>query len=436
MKLAWSAAILATYALFCVAVALRHRRMRGQPGDTVDDAGALLVAYASQTGDAEHLARETARALRAGGRAVRLLPLAAVTRPMLEAGGTALFVASTTGEGDAPDNAVPFVHRVMRPGAGLDRLDCAVLALGDRTYAGFCAFGLALAQWLEGEAARPLHPPVLVDRHDAAALARWSGQVAALGGVALDTAQAPFVPCRLRSRRVLNPGSPGAPAVLVELAPPPGLHWQAGDVAEVEVAPSVRRDYSIASLPADGVIQLLVRQVTRPDGRPGLGSHHLSQGAAPGTDIALRIRRNSPFHGPDGACPLILVGNGTGIAGLRAHLKERAGAGAAPTWLLFGERSPEHDRPFADELAAWQATGLLTHLDLAFSRGADPAYVQDVLAGQSARLRAWVAEGAVILVCGSLHGMADGVGRVLEDILGAEALDHLIVTGRYRRDVY
>jgi len=51
-------------------------------------------------------------------------------------------------------------------------------------------------------------------------------------------------------------------------------------------------------------------------------------------------------------------------------------------------------------------------------------------------LRAWVADGAVIYICGSLNGMAAGVEAAITDILGAAALQDLIEQGRYRRDVY
>jgi sulfite reductase (NADPH) flavoprotein alpha-component len=53
----------------------------------------------------------------------------------------------------------------------------------------------------------------------------------------------------------------------------------------------------------------------------------------------MRIRANRSFHGPEAATPLILIGNGTGLAGLRAHWKARAGRPHGGTWLMFGERT-------------------------------------------------------------------------------------------------
>ena len=51
-------------------------------------------------------------------------------------------------------------------------------------------------------------------------------------------------------------------------------------------------------------------------------------------------------------------------------------------------------------------------------------------------LRDWVARGAAVYVCGSLVGMAAGVEAALVDVLGRDAVDRLIETGRLRRDVY
>src|SRR5690606_30769287 len=127
-------------------------------------------------------------------------------------------------------------------------------------------------------------------------------------------------------------------------------------------------------------------------------------------EIALRIRRNANFHAPDDDRPLILVGNGTGMAGLRALLRERIASGRRRNWLLFGERQAAHDAYWRDELeAAWRDGGL-ERLDLVYSRDtATREYVQHRLAEQAGVLRDWVGDGASIHVCGSLEGMAPGV---------------------------
>ena len=81
--------------------------------------------------------------------------------------------------------------------------------------------------------------------------------------------------------------------------------------------------------------------------------------------------------------------------------------------------------------------GSLQRLDLAFSRDqAQRLYVQDVLRNNADELITWVNQGAVIYVCGSIHGMASGVDQALTDLLGAAKMDELRSNSRYRRDVY
>ncbi|MNI64127.1 Sulfite reductase [NADPH] flavoprotein alpha-component [compost metagenome] len=153
--------------------------------------------------------------------------------------------------------------------------------------------------------------------------------------------------------------------------------------------------------------------------------------------MQMRLRRNENFHGVAVDVPLLLIGNGTGIAGLRAHLHERSRVGGGRTWLLFGERSAAHDFHFGDELQAMLANGTLTRLDTVFSRdGGAHRYVQDRLLAEASTLRQWVDEGATILVCGSLQGMAPAVDAVIEQVLGADGKEALLLAGRYRRDVY
>ncbi|MCY1445723.1 Sulfite reductase [NADPH] flavoprotein alpha-component [compost metagenome] len=62
--------------------------------------------------------------------------------------------------------------------------------------------------------------------------------------------------------------------------------------------------------------------------------------------------------------------------------------------------------------------------------------MQDRLREQAETLREWFDDGAVIHVCGSLQGMAEGVDRALREVLGDLEVESLLETGRYRRDVY
>lgn len=477
----------------------RIRDRSAQP-TTLAVQDAIWVVHASQTGFAMELADMTATSLRHGGVAVQRAGLERLDEARLLGITRAVFVVSTTGEGDPPDLALGFVRRVMPHSFALHRLQYAVLALGDREYAHFCAFGHQLDDWLRRQGAQPLFDLVEVDNAEDSALRHWQHHIGQLGhgGEVPDWSTPRYESWQLRQRIHLNPGSLGGPAFDLSLTPEDGPlpAWTAGDIAEIgprraagdieEVlrrsdkpgdamvrwqddvqplasvlarahwpdlaamsaaknpqaladacTPLPHREYSIASLPVDGAVHLLVRLMQRADGSPGLGSGWLCRHAQPGDAIALRIRRNPNFHPPSPDVPMILIGNGTGLAGLRAHLRARVQAGASRNWLLFGERQRAHDFFHAEELLAWQAQGMLEHLDLAFSRdGGEHRYVQHALRARADRLRQWIAEGAAIYVCGSLAGMAPEVDAALRDILGGERLESLRAEGRYRRDVY
>src|SRR5690606_18435467 len=202
----------------------------------------------------------------------------------------------------------------------------------------------------------------------------------------------------------------GGEAWHIALVPddPADLRWEAGDVAEVgpraiggnaptaaDGTPLPSREYSIASIPADGSLQLLVRRMFHPDGRPGLGSGWLLDGVEVGATVDLRVRANPGVRLPANEHPLVQVGHGNELAGLRALLKARIASGRHRNWLLFGERSAAHDGFHAAELAAWRNDGSLERLDLVYSR--DPPrrrYVQDALVEAADELRRWVADGA------------------------------------------
>ncbi|HST92973.1 MAG TPA: sulfite reductase subunit alpha [Brevundimonas sp.] len=406
----------------------------------------FLVVHASQTGQAEELAWMTARSLSDGGAPVRVLALGELDSDQIAAAKALLIVASTTGEGDAPDGASRFVRQTMADTPDLSGVEYGLLALGDSSYRDFCGFGRALDGWLLRSGARALFDRVEVDNGDAGALRHWQHQLAQLTGTVSPADWTPpaFDRWRLARRIHLNPGSPGGEAHLLAFKPADHTPvWAAGDIAEVGlpagpdgVSPG-SREYSVASLPDDGAVEFIIRRMTGPDGAPGLASGWLTGALAVGDLVDMRIRTNRGFHGPVPETPLILIGNGTGLAGLRAHWRSRAGRAHGGTWLMFGERTRAHDAFLDDELQAASDDGTLTRLDRVFSRDAgDGRYVQALIEEHAAELTTWVERGAAIYVCGSLEGMSQGVHAALENALGADVVLTMLEDGRYRRDVY
>lgn len=530
-RILWVVLVTAAWLLLCF-VCWRGGRQANQSitslVDETDDhasGDSVLIAWASQSGTAEQLARHSAKVLQPYF-PVRLLPLNAVDENVLLNTRRALFVASTYGEGEPPDNGVSFQRRYLNDSASFDlsHLEFAVLALGDHAYQRFCAFGRNLQAGLERLGAVPLSELTETDRQELQSadslpegwwrqLTRLVPQIGATQPRTLESEAGKPV-CNhwlLASRETLNTGSPGAPLYQLRLTPVGSMpQWRAGDIVELQPRNSVEkcrewlerfgldgsqpvvldgvirplsswlsarqlpagddvdplktrmkagmkespehwladlpllppREYSAASVPAERSLQLLVRLQRDEQGEPGIGSGWLGQHARIGDIITTRFRSNPAFHGPDPKQPMILVGAGSGLAGLRAHLAERALSGrSGPNWLLFGERSQRHDRLLNHELQQWLDSGHLSRLDRVFSRevpeGSDePRYVQGLLLKYGDDLRRWTTDGAGIYVCGSLTGMGTAVHHALETILGFEVFEQLRETGRYRRDLY
>ncbi len=446
--LRWLGALLlmSGYLALCVATLLARRRAAAATLAATAAQGAVdwLVVYASQTGNGEALAAQTCASLQSGGLAARSACMSSLEAHHLQATDRVLFIVSTYGEGDAPDAAARFIRLAMATSAKLEHLHFGLMALGDSTYRNYCGFGASLEQWLLASGAQALFARVEVDRLDAKSIADWQHHLSHLAGTtdAPDWSAPDYGAWRISARRLANPGSQGAPVYDLTLVPNDGPlpPWQAGDLVQVSAPsdPAMPREYSIASVSTEGHVRLLVRLHQRDDGSTGHCSGWLCEGAGEGDLIAMRLREHSRFRlGPNGPRPLILVGNGTGMAGLRAHLKARIDDGVNDNWLVFGERNAHCDFLYRDDITLWQESGRLAELSLAFSRDQGNArYVQHLLSGHSGRLRDWVARGAAIYVCGSLAGMATGVHEALLAALGQQQVDQLLSEGRYRRDVY
>ena len=454
-----------------------------------------LVVYASQTGVSEQLAWRTATSLQEARQPTTVKALQQLSVEDLKSNTQILLIASTYGTGEAPDLATSFEKKLMAQKLDLSHVRYAVLALGSQEYPDtFCSFGHRLDAWFKQNAAQALFPVIEVDNAHPQAIQEWNQSLAKSTKLELQAMniEKTFDQWQLKQRTLLNPNSLGAPAFNIELHATHDATWQAGDIAEIQpansperiqrflqqhqIAPSVvvdssqlsieqmlwdrdltvdiepfanldhlveqlpplpSREYSIASIPEQHVLRLVVRQQSDSHGQLGLGSGWLTAHAEVGQHIAMRIRTNESFHLISDNRPVILIGNGTGIAGLMSLLSARIRSDFTENWLIFGERERAHDFFYQSTVEAWQNTGMLKRLDLAFSRDqAEKVYVHHKLREQANELRTWVEQGAVIYVCGSIQGMATDVDLALQDILGEASIDQLKQEGRYRRDVY
>jgi sulfite reductase (NADPH) flavoprotein alpha-component len=138
----------------------------------------IAVLYASQSGTAEGLARKVAKELKSKGHVASLVSLEGYTPAALIAERYAIIIASTYGEGEAPDAVRPFYEQLcLEHFPCCENLSYSVLALGDSNYEHFCKFGVDLDQRLAALAGIRLCERVDCDIDLDENFARWKSSL-------------------------------------------------------------------------------------------------------------------------------------------------------------------------------------------------------------------------------------------------------------------
>ncbi len=214
------------------------------------------------------------------------------------------------------------------------------------------------------------------------------------------------------------------------------------------------RLYSISSSPkaTPDEVHITVRAVqyeAHGRNRYGVCSTQLADRLQPGDTLPVYIQHNPNFKLPANPdAPVIMIGPGTGVAPFRAFLSEREETGSeGKSWLFYGDQHFATDFLYQIEWQRWLKDGVLTRMDVAFSRDTDQkVYVQHRMLEKSKELYEWLQEGAYVYVCGDEKKMAHDVHATLAAILeqegglsAEEAADYLLrmqQEKRYQRDVY
>ena len=233
----------------------------------------------------------------------------------------------------------------------------------------------------------------------------------------------------------------------------PSLKLSASDVIGW-LKPLQHRAYSISSSPKahDCEVHLTVaavRWMRENRSYGGVCSTFLADCVTEGATAGIFVSPNNNFRVPDDdSVPMIMVGPGTGIAPFRAFLQERRERGANGTnWLFFGDQHRASDFIYEDEIGALSESGVLTRLDLAFSRDqAEKIYVQHRITENGKDLFGLLQEGGHFYICGDAKRMAQDVDKALHAIIETqggmtpEAATHYVNRlkreKRYMRDVY
>ncbi|MGG1633430.1 assimilatory sulfite reductase (NADPH) flavoprotein subunit [Paenibacillus sp. FSL K6-3182] len=214
------------------------------------------------------------------------------------------------------------------------------------------------------------------------------------------------------------------------------------------------RLYSIASSfkANEDEVHLTVRAVryeSHGRERYGVCSVHCAERVQPGDSLPIYIQQNPNFKLPaDTNTPIIMIGPGTGVAPFRAFLEEREEIGAeGKSWLFYGDRHFVTDFLYQTDWQRMLKDGVLTKLDVAFSRDTEEkVYVQHRLLQKSRELFEWLQAGAYVYICGDEKHMAHDVHTALLTVIEQEGglsaeqaaayLNDMQDQQRYQRDVY
>lgn len=183
--------------------------------------------------------------------------------------------------------------------------------------------------------------------------------------------------------------------------------------------------------------------------RQGVCSIFTADRLQSGDSVPIYIQHNDNFKLPaNPETPIIMVGPGTGVAPFRSFMQEREETGTeGKSWMFFGDQHFVTDFLYQTEWQKWLKDGVLTKMDVAFSRDtAEKVYVQHRMLEQSKELFEWLQDGAHLYICGDEKHMAHDVHETLIQIIETEGsmsreeaeayLTDMQQQKRYQRDVY
>ena len=213
------------------------------------------------------------------------------------------------------------------------------------------------------------------------------------------------------------------------------------------LAPLRPRLYSIASSQSahPNQVHLTVGRVeneVRGRARKGVASTMFADRLDPGAGLQVFVQPSHGFTIPaDPSAATIMVGPGTGIAPFIAFLQQRKfersqQSNCGANWLFFGDQTRASDFLYEQQLTTWLESGLLSRLDLAFSRDdKEKVYVQHRMHQHGAELFRWLELGSYFYVCGDAQRMARDVEQALLDIIVAHGGHSLLAAKDYLKSL-
>ena len=385
---------------------------------------AVLVAYASQTGTAQGLAKATQQYLQEQGVNAQLSPMSVLSPADLSTFGLSLLLCSTTGEGELPDGAKRLVAALKQ--SKNSQINYSVFALGDSSYKHYCAGGKTLESALAQSGAHASLATVCSEADPGPAWQTWLSQVNALLGLK-GTGQAPKIVSNdtrlnatLRGRvRLDNPEFAPLEVQMLNFELPKDAQFHGGDLLLVTPpGETTARPYSIGSDSIDGhIVRLTVSENRFIDEqgqtRQGRASNYLLKEVAVGDSIDVTWRRHPDFNLIEGdQRPLIMAATGCGIAPLMGFLPQLRRTPRF-AWLFFGNSHSEGNNFYKEEWDQALADGTISRITRVFDNE-NRGFIQDQMILEAETIYQLLdQEQGIVYLCGRTSTVGQGVENAL-----------------------
>ncbi len=319
-------------------------------------------------------------------------------------------LTSTYGEGDPPVNATRFLQ-LFHADLPQQQTNYSVVGFGSLAYPNYCQYALDVDESLKGnQICTPLHKPFLIHNKSYTSFKKWAEKWGEQVGIQLEI---PPLPQHRKGRShqfVISEKQSVQDAydeTFTLRLHSPTSQFRSGDLLAITPPNDpVERLYSVAKLPDNSILLSIKRHEF------GVCSNYLNE-LSLGGQIEGRIDRNKHFHFPRKAPWVALIGNGTGMAPYLGMIQE--GRSQTSISLYWGGRTQQSYRLYQKRIEQALENGRLTDAKIAFSKEDSPYhYVQDIVRKDAQTLVDQLAQGGVIMICGSV-AMQNGVLEVLQE---------------------
>lgn len=320
-----------------------------------------------------------------------------------------VILTSTYGEGDPPVNATHFLQ-AFTENPPSQAVNYAVVGFGSLAYPQFCQYALDVdAHLCTFPRCQAVDNPFLIHNKSYTSFQKWADKWGAKLGLHLEL---PPLETAKKGRtkrfhieqkqRVEDSFDETFTLQLTATA----QSFQSGDLLAITPPEDpVERLYSIAKLSDQRLLLSIKRHEL------GLCSNYLNR-LPLGATIEARIDRNQHFHFPRKAPSVTLIANGTGMAPYLGMIREKKAKGFID--LYWGGRTQASYQLYKTWIEEALEQQMLQDFKMALSKEEWPYhYVQDIVKEVKDRLIDRLADGGVIMICGSV-AMQNGVLEILQ----------------------